>query len=82
MDLFENSGQDKPPRLNNVKADNQPLATRMRPLNLEDFSGQEHLVGPDKLLRRAIESGRISSMIFYGPPVLAKQHWPLLSPGR
>ncbi len=45
-----------------------PLATRMRPRSLEEFVGQEHILGPDKLLRRAIEADRLPSVIFYGPP--------------
>jgi len=46
----------------------QPLAMRMRPRTLEEFVGQEHIVGPGKLLTRAIEADRISSLILYGPP--------------
>ena len=49
-----------------------PLAARMRPRTLEDFIGQEHIVGPGQLLRRAIESDRIQSLIFYGPPGTGK----------
>ena len=45
-----------------------PLATRMRPRVLEEFVGQEHILGPGKLLRRAIEADRLPSVIFYGPP--------------
>ena len=45
-----------------------PLATRMRPLSLEEFVGQEHILAPGKLLRRAIEADRLPSVIFYGPP--------------
>jgi len=51
---------------------NAPLALRMTPRNLEEYVGQEHLVGPGKLLRRAIEADRLSSMIFYGPPGTGK----------
>jgi putative ATPase len=61
MDLFEKE-QDK--RLS-PKA---PLATRMRPRSLEEIVGQEHLLSPGKLLRRAIESDRLGSLILYGPP--------------
>jgi len=46
----------------------QPLAARMRPRTLEEFVGQEPIVGPGTLLRRAIEADRISSMILWGPP--------------
>lgn len=49
-----------------------PLATRMRPRSLEEFVGQEHLLGPGKLLRRAIEADRLSSAIFHGPPGVGK----------
>jgi len=45
-----------------------PLSTRMRPETLEDYAGQEHLVGPGTVLRRAIEDDRIPSMILWGPP--------------
>lgn len=56
---------------NNLKA-NAPLAYRMRPENLNQFVGQKHLVGPGKYLNRLVKSGRISSMIFYGPPGVGK----------
>lgn len=49
-----------------------PLATRMRPRTLEEFAGQQHILGPGKLLRRAIEADRISSVILYGPPGTGK----------
>ena len=49
-----------------------PLAARMRPSCLEDFVGQEHIVGKGKLLYRAIQSDRLSSVIFYGPPGTGK----------
>src|SRR6184192_1568133 len=45
-----------------------PLATRMRPRSLGEFVGQEHILGPGKLLRRAIEADRLPSVIFSGPP--------------
>jgi putative ATPase len=45
-----------------------PLATRMRPRSLGEFVGQEHILAPGKLLRRAIEADRLPSVIFYGPP--------------
>ncbi len=50
----------------------QPLAARMRPRTLEEFAGQTHLVGPGKLLRRAIEADHLSSVILYGPPGTGK----------
>lgn len=49
-----------------------PLAARMRPTVLEDFVGQQHIVGEGKLLYRAIKSDRLSSVIFYGPPGTGK----------
>jgi putative ATPase len=45
-----------------------PLAARMRPRNLDEYLGQEHLVGRGKILRRLIEAGQLPSMIFWGPP--------------
>jgi len=45
-----------------------PLAVRMRPTDLDDFVGQEHFMGPGKLLRRMLQADRLSSLIFYGPP--------------
>ncbi|MDR2375324.1 MAG: AAA family ATPase [Treponema sp.] len=49
-----------------------PLADRMRPQTLEDIIGQDHIVGPGRLLRRAIQADRLSSLIFYGPPGTGK----------
>jgi putative ATPase len=49
-----------------------PLADRMRPRTLDDFVGQGHIVGPGRLLRRAIEADQLSSVIFYGPPGTGK----------
>jgi putative ATPase len=46
----------------------EPLAARMRPTTLDEILGQEHLLGPDRVLRRSIEADTISSMIFWGPP--------------
>ncbi|HJS92122.1 MAG TPA: replication-associated recombination protein A [Steroidobacteraceae bacterium] len=50
----------------------RPLADRMRPQSLEQVLGQQHLLGPGKPLRRAIESGRLHSLIFWGPPGTGK----------
>ncbi|MFN3966408.1 MAG: replication-associated recombination protein A [Endomicrobiia bacterium] len=58
-DLFINS--------NTIKTDFSPLSVRMIPDSLDKFVGQQHLLGKDKLLRRAIESDRLGSVIFYGP---------------
>ena len=49
-----------------------PLAERLRPQSLDEFIGQKHLVGKDAVLRRMIESGRIPSIIFWGPPGVGK----------
>jgi len=51
---------------------NQPLAERLRPRILEDYIGQEHLVGKNAVLRKMIESGNISSLILWGPPGVGK----------
>jgi len=51
---------------------NQPLAERMRPRNLDEFSGQAHLVGEKGVLRKVIESGNIPSFILWGPPGVGK----------
>ena len=64
-DLFA----DPPPA---AAASAPPLAARMRPRTLEEYAGQEHILGPGKLLRRAIEADRISSIILYGPPGTGK----------
>ncbi|MDR2658491.1 MAG: AAA family ATPase [Spirochaetaceae bacterium] len=53
-------------------AANSPLADRMRPRTLDDIIGQDHIVGQGRLLRRAIQADRISSLIFYGPPGTGK----------
>ncbi len=50
----------------------EPLATRMRPRDLNEFVGQTHILGPGQLLRRAIEADRIQSLIFFGPPGTGK----------
>lgn len=70
MDLFnEKSGTSKGKAVVNP---HEPLATRMRPRSLEEFVGQDHIVGEGKMLRRMIESGVIGSLIFYGPPSSGK----------
>ncbi len=65
MDLFEYM------RSNNMEKES-PLAARMRPRSLEEVVGQEHIIGKDKLLYRAIKADKISSVIFYGPPGTGK----------
>lgn len=54
------------------QAEKAPLADRMRPRTLEAFVGQAHILGPGKLLRRAIEADRVTSVIFFGPPGTGK----------
>ncbi len=61
--LFEND---------NITPGSVPLARRMRPDRLEDYAGQEHILGEGKILRRAIDADRISSLILYGPPGCGK----------
>ncbi len=51
---------------------NRPLAERMRPVNLDDYTGQKHLVGEGAVLRKMIESGNLSSLILWGPPGVGK----------
>jgi putative ATPase len=65
MDLFDYQAREA------IKA-NQPLAERMRPRHLEEFVGQKHLVGDGGLIRSAVESDRIFSMILWGPPGCGK----------
>ena len=65
MDLFDYM------RENSMK-DNSPLAQRMRPRYLDEVVGQRHIIGPDKLLYRAIKADKLSSIIFYGPPGTGK----------
>ncbi len=63
--LFDNSREQ-------FLSSNQPLAARMRPRTMDEFIGQEHIVGPGRLLRRAIKADQLSSLIFYGPPGTGK----------
>ena len=66
MDLFE---QDNAGGKSDVK---RPLAARMRPVCLEEIVGQDKILGPGKLLRRAIEADRLNSIILFGPPGCGK----------
>ncbi|MDE0181481.1 MAG: AAA family ATPase [Caldilineaceae bacterium] len=64
-DLFESARNER------IEA-NAPLAARMRPRTLDEFIGQEAIIGPGRLLRRAIQADQLSSLIFYGPPGTGK----------
>ncbi len=64
MDLFEETDE--------LAGGNRPLAARMRPKTLAEVAGQDHIVGPGCLLRRAIEADRLGSVILYGPPGCGK----------
>src|SRR5512136_615551 len=61
MDLFEQKYQESMQK-------EAPLAARMRPRTLDEFVGQEHLIGKGRVLRKAIESGQLPSIILWGPP--------------
>ena len=65
MDLFDYMR-------NNTMKKEAPLASRLRPTTLEEVVGQEHIIGKDKLLYRAIKADKLSSIIFYGPPGTGK----------
>ncbi len=65
MDIFDNAAENR-------KKTSAPLAARMRPTTLDDFVGQEEIVGKGRLLRRAIEADQLSSIIFWGPPGCGK----------
>ncbi len=65
MDLFDQHRQD-------ITEAEAPLAARMRPRTLDQFVGQDAIVGPGRLLRRAIQADQLSSLIFYGPPGTGK----------
>jgi putative ATPase len=65
MDLFEHN-------LKSIVSAEAPLAARMRPRTLDEFVGQDAIVGPGRLLRRAIQADQLSSVIFYGPPGTGK----------
>ena len=56
----------------NLKDSHEPLAARMRPRTLDEYIGQEHIVGKGRLLRRAIAADQLTSVIFYGPPGTGK----------
>ena len=65
LSLFDLQAEDNP-------SPSAPLADRMRPRSLEDYIGQEHLLGQGKVLRQMLEKDLIPSMIFWGPPGVGK----------
>src|SRR3981189_3762887 len=65
MELFREQRQKNLDRV-------APLAARMRPRTLDEFAGQQHFLGPGKLLRRMLEADRLTSVLFYGPPGTGK----------
>ena len=65
MDLFEYMAE-------NTKEKESPLASRLRPTSLDEVVGQQHIIGKDKLLYRAIQADKLRSIIFYGPPGTGK----------
>ena len=68
MDLFDQ-------HLKKIEETLAPLAARMRPLTLDEFVGQDHIIGPGRLLRRAISLDQLSSAIFCGHQGQEKRHW-------
>ncbi|NTU42255.1 MAG: replication-associated recombination protein A [Nitrospirales bacterium] len=67
MDLFSQEREEKP-----VEQKTSPLAYRMAPRSLEEYAGQRHILGEGKLLRRAVDADRITSLILFGPPGTGK----------
>lgn len=72
MDLFGSCGNNTAVATKATADRTAPLAARMRPRTLDDVVGQDHVLGPGKLLRRAIEADRLGSLILYGPPGCGK----------
>ena len=72
MDLFASDSPSPASPETAVPNDAIPLAARMRPQSLDDYVGQQHILGEGKLLRRAVEADRFSSLLFYGPPGVGK----------
>ena len=65
MDLFDYMREQN-------REKESPLASRLRPSDLEEVVGQQHIIGKDKLLYRAIKADKLSSILFYGPPGTGK----------
>src|SRR3954465_1045064 len=70
--LFDTPEPERTPETGVPEATDGPLAARMRPRSLEEYVGQEHLLGAGSALRTALEAGRPHSMILYGPPGTGK----------
>ena len=71
-DLFQSSGDSEAAAELPIDDHAMPLAARMRPRSIDEYVGQKHILGEGKLLRRAVEADRFSSLIFYGPPGVGK----------
>ena len=71
MERLFDTGEERRSR-STVPLEEEPLAARMRPTSLDDFTGQEHVLGAGSALRTAIERGELHSMILYGPPGTGK----------
>ena len=85
MDLFDYMTEERKDKsgmdlFDYMREQNQeqesPLASRLRPATLDEVVGQEHIIGRDKLLYRAIRADKLSSILFYGPPGTGRRHWP------
>ena len=73
MDMFEQQFEEG-------RQKEAPLAARMRPTSFDEFVGQEHLIGRGHVLRRAIESGKLPSIVLWGPPGSRRVHCIRLEP--
>ena len=71
-DFFKNNQEEVEASSDSKYDHDDPLAARMRPRKLNEYIGQDHILGEGKLLRRAIEADRFASLIFYGPPGIGK----------